>query len=211
MELEIAWIFQGIKRMFKDPDNFFKEVALKEMNLVIPVIILVLTGIIMGITVYHKNIPLLEVQLKENLGLDVHNIEKKIETWKLEAILYPVWIVIYWALFTLFFSVFLTWLNGLGDFKGMFNCTSFIVYPHFLVAILVLFLSFIPVLKIFALMLQLAATVWTFYILAKIAEGPGQLPHMHAIVGAGVPYFFMGMLWYLYDAGLIANLMLIGK
>lgn len=209
-DLEIPWILDGIKRMFLEPDKFFNDIAFKEMNLIIPVVVLLLLGVVLGLTVYQKNVPAAERHLEDNIGLDVYHIEKRISAWKVEAIFYPIWTVLFWAVFTLCYTVFLGWLNGNNDFKAMFNCTSFLAYPHFVVSFLGLVFLFLPdVFKIFYLFIQLASVIWTVFILIKIAEGPGKLSHINAIFGALVPFFFLSMLWYLYDYGLLTGMLIV--
>jgi len=198
-DLEIPWLIESIKRMFLEPDKLFEDVAHKEMNLVIPVIALIIMGIFMGMTVY-STIPEVKQSLEQRLAGEVYNVEQNIRILKMEAFLYPVWVILFWIIFTIAYAVFITWLNGWGDFKGMFNCTSFIIYPNFVVSILVFLIQLLPPgFRLIAIIIQFLSAIYNIYLLIKIAESAGKLPHMHAILAGLVPTFFLSLLWFSYQ------------
>lgn len=208
MDIEVVLIFEGLKRMIKEPVKFFEDVAQRDLNLTIAVIFYFLTGVLMGINIY-SGIPAKKQQLEERMAGLAFDIERNLNVWRLEAILYPIWIIFFWVLFTIFFAIFISWLSGWGDFKGLFNCTSFFAYPQFLMALIVLIFNFLPQdLKPIVMILQIAMAVWTVYLLIKISEGPGKLPPMSAWLAGIVPAFFFSLLWFLYDGGYLTGLLL---
>jgi hypothetical protein len=157
------------------------------------------TGIIMAVMAFYR-LPRLEAAWQE-AGLDqVYNLEyrKSVETWK--AILYPVWNILYWALFTLAFAITCSSLNGWSEFKSYFNCTAFVVYPFAVLQLIKLVLTMIPNALIVYNILLFILCIWAFYLLVVIAKNVGQLENMmHATFGAAIPAFFMTILWLAYD------------
>lgn len=199
--LELEFIFQGIIRMFREPGKFFRDVSRQEMDLAIPIIILFLTGIIMGILVY-SNIPQLEKQWRQQ-GTDlVYNIEYRIRAKKAEAFLFPIFLILFWFLFSIAFAIITSSLGGWGEFKGFFNCTSFLIYPYAVLQVLKLILCVVKPLMFIYWILLAAVIIWTCYILIKIAMGAGQLDVLNAVIAALVPAFFF-MLFYLSYAPII--------
>ncbi|MCD4783558.1 MAG: YIP1 family protein [Candidatus Eremiobacteraeota bacterium] len=196
-DLEIPWLAGSIKRMLIEPDKLFEDVAHKEMNMIIPVVVLIIIGIFSGLTVY-STIP--EVKKNFEFTEEVYNVEHSLRVLKMESFLYPVWTILFWIIFTLAFAIFITWLNGWGDFKGMFNCTSYLVYPNLVVSILVFLVQLLPPnLRVILIVLQLLAAAYNIYLLTKIAESAGKLPHMHAVLAGIVPAFFLSLLWFSYQ------------
>lgn len=198
-DLEIPWLIESIKRMFLEPDKLFKDVAHKEMNMIIPVVALIIIGIFSGLTVY-STIPEIEKKIEERFTDKVYNVEQNLKVLKIESFLYPFWTILFWIIFTLVFAVFITWLNGWGDFKGMFNCTSFLIYPNLIVSIIVFLVQLLPPdFRVIVIILQLLTTAYNIYLLTKIAESAGKLPHMHAVLAGIVPTFFLSLLWFSYE------------
>jgi hypothetical protein len=197
--LELEFVINGITGMIKKPEEFFRDVHRREVNLLIPVIVLMVTGIIMAVMTFYQ-LPKLEEAWRQT-GVDqVYNLEyrKSVETWK--AILYPIWNILYWALFTLAFATTCSSLNGWSEFKSYFNCTAFIIYPYALLQIIKLILTMIPGLMFVYTILLFLLCIWTIYLLTVIAKNVGQLENMmHAVFAAIIPGFFLTILWLAYD------------
>lgn len=198
MDLEFLWIMKGIGRIFKEPVAFFGEIRDKEVHFTIPVFFLVLMGICLGLVSYSR-IPAISSDSVESLaGASVDHI-RNIWLIKVESFMYPIWIVLFWVLFVIAFSVFLQWNNGWGDFKGIFNCTSFLIYYNFAVALIWAFLTwFLPGFVFIAYILQVIASILNYIMLIEIARGAGQLILSHAIFSATIPAFFFTLLWFSY-------------
>ncbi|MCE1248744.1 MAG: YIP1 family protein [Firmicutes bacterium] len=205
-DIEFIWIFEGIKRMIKEPVKFFGEIAHRDINLIIPSVVLFFTGIMMGLTVYTRMLAK-KASLEANHADITHNIERNLSIDRLESILYPLWVLLFWVGFTIVFAIVIGALTGWGDFKGIFNCTAFIIYPHCVSAFVILILSLTP-LKSFIVVIQLLMTIWTLFLLVRIAESAGKLPPMNAWLAALIPSFFFFLIWYCYEGGFLTGLLL---
>jgi len=182
--------------MFTEPVPFFEEVANRLMNLTIPVVTLLLTGALLGLYSY-RTIP--DMQSNTGLQPNLIQLERDILLTRFEAVFYPFWIVVFWLLFVAAFYFFISWVNGLADFKGLFNCTSFLIYPHFLVSIIILAIEYLmPSLGIVSIILQFVVGIITLYLLIEIARGAGKLSMMNAVFAATTPAFFFLLLWLAY-------------
>ena len=184
--------------MFKEPGAFFKEIRNKEVNLVIPVVILLIIGILMSIMTF-QHIPHVRKQWEQTAADLVYNIEYRVMAEKVKAVLYPVWVILFWAFFTIAFAVLTSSLGGWGEFKGFFNCTAFVIYPYAALQLIKFILHIFPSLMfIYWILLPLLA-IWTCYILVKIAMNAGELDTMHSVIAAGIPAFFFLLLWLSYE------------
>ena len=198
LDLEFLWIMKGIGRTFKEPVAFFGEIRDKEVNFTIPVVFLVLMGICLGIVSYAK-LPAVSMNSIEALTTTPAEHIRSIWLVKVESFMYPVWIILFWVLFVISFSVSLQWNNGYGDFKGIFNCTSFLIYYNCAVAVIWAMLTlFLPGMVFIAYILQVIAAILNYIMLIEIARGAGQLTLSHGIFAATIPAFFFTLLWFSY-------------
>ncbi len=196
--LELEFIAQCVLDMFRKPQEFFKEISRKELNLVTPVVVLLITGVLMGIMV-HSQIPKMREQWKKT-GTDlVYNIEYRVRAKKVEGFLYPIWLFVWWFLFTVAFATLTSSLGGWGDYKGFFNCTSFLIYPFALLQLLKFVLLMVPPLMFIYWLLLTGLSLWCVYALVQIAMGAGELDVLNAIVAAVVPAFFFLLLYLAYS------------
>lgn len=198
LDLEFLWIMKGIGRTFREPVAFFGEIREKEVNFTIPVLFIVLMGICMGLVSYAK-LPEVPLDSAEKLADASVDYIRNIWLIKVESFLYPLWILLFWVLFVIAFSVFLQWNNGWSDFKGIFNCTSFLIYYNCAVAVIWAFLTwFLPGLVFIAYILQVIAAILNYIMLIEIARGAGQLTLSHSVFSATIPAFFFTLLWFSY-------------
>ncbi len=198
LDLEFLWIMKGISRTFKEPVAFFGEIREKEVNFTIPVVFLVLTGICLGLVSYSR-LPVVSSESVEALTTTQVDQIRNIWLIKVESFMYPIWLLLFWVLFVIAFSVSLQWNNGWGDFKGIFNCTSFLIYYNFAVAFIWVILTwFLPGLVFIAYILQVIAAILNYIMLIEIARGAGELILSHGIFAATIPAFFFTLLWFSY-------------
>ena len=133
--LEIQLIIENLQRMIRGPRKFFRDISKQEVNLIIPIILLLITGILLGVMVY-RQIPELQKQWAK-LGTEMaFDIKYRISQKKTEALFFPVWVVLFWFLFTVVYTYIISWLGGSGEFKRIFNCTSYLAYPYLLITLI---------------------------------------------------------------------------
>ena len=198
LNLEFFWIIKGIWRMFTDPLEFFKEIRSKPVGFTIPVIFLVLMGVCMGMASYSK----IPEELRGKAPVtDLVSVDIIRDVWliKAESFLFPVWVILFWVLFVVALSTSLKWNSGWGEYSGIFNCTSFLIYHNFLVSLVLLFFSyFLPDLIIVPRVLQVIAAIVNYYMLIEIARGAGELSIINGTFAATIPAFFFTLLWLSY-------------
>lgn len=193
----------GLVEMVTDPDNAFKKISTSNMNLLIPVVVLIIMGILLGAVVM-KQLPGKIDQMKESGRELTHNVDPQIKSEKAKAFVYPFFTVGFWFLFNIAFSMMISKMNGLGEMSGIFKSTSMLVYPYFIAIFLKYLFSFIPALNFIYMIVLLVLGLWTVFILWKISVVVGQLAPMDGALAASVPAFFFMMLWLSYD--LMVNL-----
>ncbi len=196
-------LIESLVGMFTSPDETFKRASNSEISLVIPVILLLVIGVLLG-AVIMRELPAKEESLRQSGRTLTHNIEPQIKAEKAKASFFPIFILLFWVLFNIAFSIIITKMNGMGEISGIFKCTSLLVYPFFVAILLKLIVSFVPFLGFLYSLVMLAVSIWTLFALWKIAVAVGQLAPMDGAVAAGVPAFFFMLFWMSY--GLIVDL-----
>jgi hypothetical protein len=195
-ELEI--ITDGFVELFKDPRSFFRDISRKEILLLIPIVVLIITGLIMTVITLH-HLPS-QIEQWKKTGDDLHyNINTLVKAVKIKAFLFPIWLLLFWALVTIAMSYISSSLGGWGEFQGFFNCTSFLVYPFAVLQIIRFILNLIPALLPIYYILLAAYVIWAAYSLIELERGAGELDLMHSIVAVLVPGFFYVLLWLSYE------------
>lgn len=196
-------IKDGLVEMATDPENAFKKISTSSMNLIIPVVVLIIIGILLG-AVVTKQLPGKIEKMKES-GRDLtHNVEPQIKAEKAKAFVYPFFTVGFWFFFNIAFAMMISRMNGLGEMSGIFKSTSMLVYPYFIAIFIKFITAFVPALGFLYMLVLLALALWTMFLLWKISVVVGQLAPMDGALASFVPAFFFMMLWLSYD--LIINL-----
>jgi hypothetical protein len=189
---------KGLVEMITRPDDFFKKTAVQDASYVLPLVILIITGILLG-AVVSRQLPLKEEQWKKT-GRDLaFNVEPQVKAEKAKATVFPFFTVGFFLVFNLCFGIVIHRLNGMGDFKGIFNCTSYLIYPYFVLALLKYLILFVPFLGFIYTLAMVVVTLGSAYLLVKIAQNAGQLDIMNAVVAALFPGFVFMLVWMSYD------------
>lgn len=184
--------------IFTEPDEAFKRISVGEMNLLVPIVLLVIIGLLLG-AVVTKQMPG-KVEQWQKSGREItHDIGPQVKAEKMKAVAYPFFVLVFWALFTFAFATMITKLNGFGDLIGIMNCTGFLVFPYFILILVKYFTVMAPALSFIYSTLLFAMACWTLFALTKIAQSVGKLDIFNAAMAAGVPALFFSMIWFLYE------------
>lgn len=199
-------IIEGIVKIFTDPEALFRKIAYREVNMIIPIVVLIITGILLGVIV---KIELGKTQRswKESARSLTNSIKAIENTEKARAYLFPFFLVLFWGAFSLFFAFVISKFGGMGETRGIFNGTSFLVYPYFIIIVVKLIATLLPFLGFLDTIVSLLGGGFIFYLMIRIAQGVGQLDIMHAAFTSGIACVVFTFVWFLY--GMIIHLFVV--
>ncbi|MFP4498815.1 MAG: YIP1 family protein [Vulcanimicrobiota bacterium] len=193
--------------MIKKPATFFKDIAGQNFSLVIPIVILIITGVLMGIIVFY-NIPQIKETWEEtNLDND-YTINQLIKAKKVQAFLAPLWTIFFWILFSSGLLIVILGFSGKAEFKEIFNSTSFLAFPLLAQQILRVFMTALPNLGGVYTVVSILFFGYLCFLVFIISREVGLLNNIQAGFATAISVFFGTLLWYVYDP--LISMLIIG-
>lgn len=182
--------------MATDPIGFFAEAVGRDVVWSVPLLLLFILGVFGSIsTVAH--IPAEKKFMEQRYA---HGIEEKLSIKKTGALYYPLWVMFMWAGFSLFFAYLISRLGGDWNLKGIFNCTTFLIFPSLISGFLLMLSTFVHhIARDMALLLNWFVIGWTVYLVFTAGRGAGKLNEPGALLASVVSVGAFSFVWYTYE------------